>query len=127
MELTDTAENADLATNSGRVANRARLRDSLVAALARWQRKPLLEALAAANVPAGPINDIADMFADPQILARRMQIDLHDQSGNAIPSVRSPIVMSRTPLRYHRPSPRLGEHTGEIMAELEGLTDEDRR
>jgi len=127
LELTDTAENADLATNSGRVANRARLRDSLVAALARWQRKPLLEALAAANVPAGPINDIADMFADPQILARRMQIDLHDQSGNAIPSVRSPIVMSRTPLRYHRPSPRLGEHTGEIMAELEGLTDEDRR
>ena len=68
---------------------------------------------------ASPINSIGEMFADPQVAARGMRIDLDDGHGNALPGVRAPIVMSGTPLAYGRPSPRLGEHTAEILAELE--------
>ena len=70
-------------------------------------------------MPASPINTIGQMFADPQAIARGMRIDLDDGHGNTLPSVRAPMVMSETPLVYERPSPRLGEHTAEILAELE--------
>ena len=107
------------ATNAARVANRVTLREKIVAALAAFERQPLLAALEAAHVPASPINDIGQMFADPQVAARGMRMDLDDGHGNRLPSVRAPMVMSATPLAYDRPSPRLGEHTAEILAELE--------
>lgn len=110
------------ATNPARVENRAALRARLIEALAGWDRAPLLERLEAAGVPASPINTIADAFADPQALARGMRMDLDDGHGNALPSVRAPMVMSGTPLLYDRPSPRLGEHTAEILQELEKET-----
>jgi crotonobetainyl-CoA:carnitine CoA-transferase CaiB-like acyl-CoA transferase len=107
------------ATNSARVENRVTLRSQLVAALAPFQRDDLLASLEAANVPASPINDIGQMFDDPQVVARGMRIDLDDGHGNSLPGVRSPLRLSKTPLDYHRPSPRLGEHTAEVLAELE--------
>ncbi|QDC00091.1 CaiB/BaiF CoA-transferase family protein [Mesorhizobium sp. 8] len=113
------ATNPDFATNSARVANRAALRGHMVAALAAFTREALLPKLEAAGVPASPINTIGQMFADPQVAARGMRMDLDDGHGNALPSVRAPMVMSETPLNYSRPSPRLGEHTDEILAELE--------
>ncbi len=61
------------------------------------------------------------MFADPQVQARGLKIDLTDDKGTVIPSVRTPIVLSETPLRYERPSPRIGEHGEEILAELAEL------
>ncbi|THF59538.1 CaiB/BaiF CoA transferase family protein [Ollibium composti] len=112
-------KNPDFATNSARVANRAALRGHMVAALAVFTREALLPKLEAAGVPASPINTIGQMFADPQVAARGMRMDLDDGHGNALPSVRAPMVMSETPLNYSRPSPRLGEHTDEILAELE--------
>ena len=59
------------------------------------------------------------MFDDPQTVARGLRLELADDKGNRLPSVRSPMLMSATPLRYERPAPRLGEHTAEILAELE--------
>jgi len=117
--LDHLASDPDFATNPARVTNRARLREALTAALAGWERDRLLPLLDAAAVPASPINDIAQMFDDPQVVARGMRMDLDDGHGNALPSVRSPIRLSETPLAYERPSPRLGEHTAEILAELE--------
>ena len=117
----------DFATNPARVANRVRLREAMVAALAEWDRGTLLPLLDAAAVPASPINDIAQMFDDPQVKARGMRMDLDDGMGNRLPSVRAPMVMSGTPLVYDRPSPRLGQHTEEILAELEGENHENRR
>ena len=96
-----------------------RLRERIAEALKPLERGPLLKKLDAASVPASPINNIGEMFADPQTVARGMRMDLDDGHGNLLPSVRSPIVMSQTPLAYGRPSPRLGEHTAEILAELE--------
>ena len=113
------ATDPDFATNPARVTNRARLREAMTAALAGWERDRLLPLLDAAAVPASPINNIAQMFEDPQVVARGMRLDLDDGHGNTLPSVRSPMVLSETPLAYERPSPRLGEHTAEILAELE--------
>ncbi len=72
-------------------------------------------------MPAGAINTIEEMFADPQVQARGLRIDLADAAGTVIPGVRTPVVLSETPLRYERPSPRLGEHQEEVLAELEEL------
>ncbi|MDN2566589.1 CoA transferase [Aquibium sp. A9E412] len=112
------AEDADFATNKARVANRARLREAMVAALAALPRDRLLADLEAAGVPASPINTIGEMFADPQTVARGMQITLRDDAGTALPGVRAPISLSATPLAYERPSPRLGEHTEEVLREI---------
>ncbi|WP_269930427.1 CaiB/BaiF CoA transferase family protein [Aminobacter sp. HY435] len=117
--LADLPAKAEYATNAARVTNRGPLRDMIVEALSRFDRADLLAKLEAAGVPASPINTIAQMFDDPQVAARGMRMDLDDGHGNALPSVRAPMVMSETPLAYERPSPRLGEHTAEILAELE--------
>lgn len=115
----ELAEDPAFSTNSARVANRHALRGHTVPALAGFRRAEILAALEEAGVPASPINDISQTFADPQVVARGMRLDLDDGHGNALPSVRAPMVMSATPLAYERPSPRLGEHTDEILAELE--------
>lgn len=107
-------------TNPARVENRVRLREMLVECLAGWEKAPLLEKLEAASVPASPINNIAESFADPQTIARGLRMDLADGHGETPPSVRAPILMSATPLVYERASPRLGEHTDEILSELRG-------
>ncbi|MBZ9807497.1 MULTISPECIES: CaiB/BaiF CoA transferase family protein [unclassified Mesorhizobium] len=117
--LDELPDNSDFATNPARVANRAALRERIVEALKTRDRDPLLAKLEAASVPASPINTIGQMFADPQAIARGMRLDLDDGHGNLLPSVRAPMIMSETPLVYERPSPRLGEHTDEILAELE--------
>jgi crotonobetainyl-CoA:carnitine CoA-transferase CaiB-like acyl-CoA transferase len=118
--IPELAEDPDFATNPARVANRVRLRERLLAELVGREKAPLLAALEKATVPASPINNIAEMFEDPQIVARGMRMDLADADGNVLPSVRAPMLMSRTPLSYERPSPRLGEHTEEILRELDG-------
>lgn len=117
--LDELPSNPDFATNPARVANRVKLREHMIEALKIFDRDALLAKLEAASVPASPINTIGQMFADPQTIARGMRLDLDDGHGNLLPSVRAPMVMSGTPLVYERPSPRLGEHTQEILAELE--------
>lgn len=117
--LHDCANHPDFSTNAARVANRDALRARMLPALAVFDQDALLAALEKEGVPASPINNIGQAFADPQAIARGMQLDLGDAQGNALPSVRTPIMLSETPLTYERPSPRLGEHTAEILAELE--------
>ena len=114
----DMATDTDFQTNPGRVAAREKLREGLVAQLSTWSKADFLGACEAANVPAGPINTIEEMFADPQMVARGMKQDLTDAAGTAIPGVRTPIILPASPLVYDRPSPRLGEHTDEVLAEL---------
>ncbi len=117
--MSAAAADPDFATNALRVRNRVRLREEVVAVTQTWARDALLAELEKAAVPASPINTIGQMFDDPQTVARGMRLDLDDGLGNTLPSVRSPMVMSATPLTYGRPSPRLGQHTQEILAELE--------
>ncbi|WP_454849933.1 CaiB/BaiF CoA transferase family protein [Rhizobium binxianense] len=109
------------ATNKARVANRDELRRLVSAETLKWRKADLLKACEENAVPAGAINTIEEMFADPQVQDRGLRIDLPDAAGTMIPGVRTPVILSETPLRYERPSPRLGEHREEVLAELAEL------
>lgn len=115
------SEDERFATNKARVANKVEVRAIVTAETVKWSKRDLLSACEANAVPAGSINSIEEMFADPQVQARGLKIDLTDDKGTVIPSVRTPIMLSETPLRYERPSPRIGEHGEEILAELAEL------
>ena len=127
LGATDMAADPEFQTNPSRVANRERLRAGLIARMASWTKADMLKACEANAVPAGPINNIAEMFADPQIIARGLRMDLADSAGTEIPSVRAPIILPASPLHYDRPSPRLGEHTDEVLAELETIKSKGKR
>jgi crotonobetainyl-CoA:carnitine CoA-transferase CaiB-like acyl-CoA transferase len=113
----ELAQDDRFRTNQLRIQNRDVLVPLLTDLLMRWQRDELVAALAPEAVPAGPINSVADVFADPQVLARRMRIDLPapEAKGGSIPSVRSPITMNGEPMAAGRPSPGLGQHTDEVL------------
>ena len=113
LGLEPLAKDERFATNPGRVVNRVALDRELRAKTASWKRDALLAALETAVVPAGPINTIADLFADPQFKARGMRIE-----PQGIPGIRSPIAMSASALKLDRRSPKLGEHTTEILREI---------
>jgi crotonobetainyl-CoA:carnitine CoA-transferase CaiB-like acyl-CoA transferase len=72
------------------------------------------------NVPAGPINNLADVFADPQVIHRGMRLDLPSEAakGGTIPGVRTPITIDGQGMAAERPAPRLGEHSQEILREI---------
>lgn len=105
-------------------ADRVRRRDELVARLssllAGTRRDDILARLELCGVPAGPINSLDEVFRDPQVRHREMQLDLSAPglSGGQVPGVRTPLRFSEAGLNLSRPSPRLGEHTDEVKAEL---------
>ena len=78
--------------------------------VAQWLA--LLEPL---GVPVGPINDLAQVFAHPQVVSRGMKIDLPHPLSGTVPGVAAPIRMSATPIRYEGAPPLLGQHTREIL------------
>jgi crotonobetainyl-CoA:carnitine CoA-transferase CaiB-like acyl-CoA transferase len=109
LGLPDLAEHPDFATNADRVRNRDRLTDLLTPVTRTRTKADLLAACEAHGVPAGPINDIAEVFADPQVIARGLRID-----PGGMPGVRSPFVFSGADLALDRPAPRLGQHQDEV-------------
>ena len=94
----------DYATNADRIQNREALTAALQAVTRGWSRDDLLAALEARGIPAGPINDMADVFADPQVIARGLRI-----TPGGVPGVRLPVVFSDAELATDRPSPALGQ------------------
>jgi crotonobetainyl-CoA:carnitine CoA-transferase CaiB-like acyl-CoA transferase len=116
---------ASLADDPRFASNRERVRhrDILVALLCERTRErsthDWVGALEAAGVPCGPINDLAQVFADPQAMARGLRVDLPHPAGTA-PGVASPIRLSHTPVQYRRAPPTLGQHTEELLADVLG-------
>jgi len=127
LGIEHVADDERYATNKARVAHRIEVRSLLTAETTKWPKADLLAACGENAVPVGPINSIGEMFEDPQVKARGLRIDLEAADGTIIPGVRSPIVLSETPLAYHRPSPKVGEHTDEILAELNAIEEESNR
>lgn len=113
----DWAADGRYATNAARVANRRELIPLLRQETVRRSTAEWIARLEVAGVPCGPINDIAQVFADPQIQARGMRITMQHPQAGEIPLVASPLRLSATPVRYRRPPPGLGEHTREVLAE----------
>ncbi|WEX90504.1 CoA transferase [Sinorhizobium garamanticum] len=116
----DLASDARYLTNAGRVQHRDTLTPELAAETAKFARDALLAKLEAAGVPGGPINTVADVFADPQILHRQMRVDTPHTGAAAgtSPGVRTPLRFSGASLALERGVPRLGEHTTEVLAEI---------
>ena len=118
LAIDAVADDERYATNKARVAHKVEVRQLVSTETLKWLKRDLLTACESNAVPAGPINSIEEMFADPQVEARGLRVDLEAADGTVIPGVRTPIVLSETPLHYNRPSPRLGEHQQEVLAEL---------
>jgi crotonobetainyl-CoA:carnitine CoA-transferase CaiB-like acyl-CoA transferase len=110
LALPELPDDARFKSNSDRVANRAALSAALAAPLAKRRKDELLAALASAGVPAGPINDVAEVFADPQVIARGLRIE-----RDGVPGVASPIVIDGERQVAGSRSPRLGEHDGKSL------------
>ncbi len=126
IRLCDVLGDSDLGrdpaykSNVDRVEKRAELVPKLCALTMKFNRDDLLAKLDNATVPAGPINTLADVFADPQVIFRGLRIDPESAAaeGGSIPGVRTPILFGTRTAAAERPSPRLGEHTDEILREI---------
>jgi len=116
----ELAQNPAYKDNKGRLADRTVLVGKLSALTSRFKREELLQKLEGAGIPAGPINDLEQVFADPQVIHRGMKLELKSDAaeGGTIPGLRTPIMLDDAPMASDRPAPRLGEHTAEILREI---------
>jgi crotonobetainyl-CoA:carnitine CoA-transferase CaiB-like acyl-CoA transferase len=117
----EIAADPRFATNPARVANRVEVTKIVNAITAEKTQRYWVDGLAGAGVPCSPVNDIAQVFEDPQVKARGMRIEMPHASGATIPLIASPIKMSKTPPAYRRAPPLCGQHTDEVLGELLGL------
>jgi crotonobetainyl-CoA:carnitine CoA-transferase CaiB-like acyl-CoA transferase len=110
-------------------ANRVRYRDALLPLLqARLITRGVedwVERLTPEGIPCGPVNSIAQTFANPQVIHRQMRIDLPHPLSGSVPSVANPIKFSGTPIQYRNAPPTLGQHSHEILQQYVGLSDEE--
>ena len=111
-------------TNKARVAHRAELIPLLRQATVFKTTAEWVSLLEAAGVPCGPINDLAQVFADPQIQARGLRLDMSNSMGSTTPQVASPLRLSATPVSYRLAPPLLGEHTDALLQRLLGMNAE---
>jgi len=107
----------EFADNASRVANRERLAERIEAITAEQPRTHWLALLEANDIPCGPINNYAQVFADPQVIARAMVVDTEHPALGRLKTLGSPIKMSATPADVSRRAPQLGEHTDEVLRE----------
>ncbi|WP_300032735.1 CaiB/BaiF CoA-transferase family protein [uncultured Roseobacter sp.] len=105
LGLSEMATAPDFLKNENRLANRGEMIRRLTAATLERTRDDLLAACEAEGVPAGPINDMADVMADPHVQAQGMEVSL-----DGVPGIRAPFTFSDATLALHRPAPRLGEN-----------------
>jgi crotonobetainyl-CoA:carnitine CoA-transferase CaiB-like acyl-CoA transferase len=120
----EIAQDTRFSNNPQRVANRVELIARLNSKLAARPAAEWLRQLDAAGIPAGPINTLEQVFADPQVRSRGLRVDLPDARLGSVPSVACPIRLSDTPVRYERAPPALGEGTRDVLRERLNLTDE---
>src|SRR5262245_21701220 len=106
------------ATNGKRVENRAEITRLLQEIFLRKKTAEWVDLLEAAGVPNGPINDIAQVFAEPQVLARGVRIEREHAAAGMLPMVASPMRFSATPIEYRAAPPVLGQHTEEVLRSL---------
>ncbi len=120
----EIAADARFANNPGRLKNQDILVPMLREIIKAKPRDHWLKGLETLGVPCGPVNNIDQVFADPQVLARQMKIELeHKPAGVRVPMIGSPIKMSATPPAYRRAPPVCGQHTDEVLKEMLDLSE----
>jgi crotonobetainyl-CoA:carnitine CoA-transferase CaiB-like acyl-CoA transferase len=124
-QCAELASDPRFATNAARVVHRETLVPLIREILLARTVEQWVTPLAAAGVPCGPVNDIAQTFAHPHVRHRGMRVDLpHPLSGTA-PSVANPIKMSGSPIRYTSAPPTLGQHTDDVLQKLCGIEEDE--
>jgi len=121
----ELAEDQRFLNNRDRVGNREALIALLVEPMKRRKTAEWIAALEAAAVPCGPINTIDQVFADPQVKARGLDVRLAREDGTQTPGVANPVRFSATPVEYSKAPPALGDATEDVLTRVLGLTPEE--
>jgi crotonobetainyl-CoA:carnitine CoA-transferase CaiB-like acyl-CoA transferase len=111
----ELADDERFQTNRDRVGNRDALVPLLQVKMLERDNADWIALLEAANVPAGPINSVGEVFAEPQIQARGMQVNLDHPLNSKLQLVGNPIKLSRTPVEYRQAPPTLGQHNEDFL------------
>lgn len=119
------AEDPEFATNAARTRNRERLVPLLAARFARLPTAAWLTRLEAAGLPCGPVNTVAEVLADPAVRHLKMVQEVEHPTLGKVPLLGIPFTLAGSPSVIRRPPPRLGEHTGEVLGEVLGISPED--
>src|SRR4029077_15013214 len=119
----ELATDARYATNGKRVEHRAELTAKLQEIFSKRSTKDWVSLLEGAGVPNGPINNVAQVFEEPQVKARGIRLELDHPAAGKLPSVASPMRFSGTPLEFRLAPPLLGQHTDEGLKGLLGKSD----
>jgi formyl-CoA transferase len=114
---TEWIDQPEFADNASRVRNREALAERIESITAQQPRSHWLAVLEANDIPCGPINDYAQVFADPQVVAREMVVETEHPTLGHLRTLGTPIKLSATPANVSRRAPLLGEHTDEVLAE----------
>src|SRR5436190_3000534 len=122
---TELASDARFASNGKRVENRVELTRLLQEVFAKKTTAEWVELLEEAGVPNGPINNLAQVFEEPQVKARGIRMELPHGAGASLPLVASPMRFSETPLEIRSAPPTLGQHTEEVLRGLLGKSASD--
>jgi crotonobetainyl-CoA:carnitine CoA-transferase CaiB-like acyl-CoA transferase len=118
----DLVEDERFRTPVGRGRNKIALARIVLPLAETWGRDAMLAALREADIPGGPVNDVAEAFEDPQVKWRGLERRMDHPLAEDFRVVANPVRFSRTPSCYDRPPPRLGEHTEEVLRELLSLS-----
>ncbi|MES2535628.1 MAG: CaiB/BaiF CoA-transferase family protein [Pseudomonadota bacterium] len=125
MGMDGVADDPRFSKNELRLRNADDLAPLIAEAMRHRTTAECQAMLDASGVPASPINNVAQVFANPQVVAREMVRELGAVAGHGVQMIASPIRMSRTPPAYRRPPPKLGEHSAEILRDVLGLSEQE--
>ena len=121
----ELAQDPRFRTNSQRIIHREVLIPLIARTMLGRSKREWIQALEAANVPCGPINNMKEVLEDPQVQHRQLRVDMPHPLGGVAPVVRSPLRLSETPVEYRLPPPMLGQHNEEVLKGLLGKSDAD--
>ena len=114
----ELAEDARFASNGKRVENRAEMTRLLQEVMGKRSTREWVELLESAGIPNGPINDLGQVYEEPQVKARGIKVELDHPVAGKLPTVASPMRFSATPVEYKLAPPLLGQHTEEVLRDL---------
>jgi len=123
--LSHLLDDPRFATNAARVAHRQLVTDTLTPVMRRHPTTWWVDRLEGLKIGCGPINTLKDVFADPQVQARGVVVELPHSSGATVKVIANPVRLSETPANYRMAAPTLGEHTDEVLQGLLGMSSED--
>ena len=125
QEREDLAQDPRFQTNSQRVMNREALYALMPPYTARKTRDEWIDGLAERGVPCGPIKYVDEVFEDPHVQARNMQVDVphHQAASGTVPLIANPVKLSKTPVQYRHAPPTVGQHTEEVLRDVLGVDD----